>query len=182
MATPNRWPAIRAGLIAFAIFLGLVDGCPLPKKMDVLAWNRDIVETIRPVQWTVLRPFQLVPRTFRFTQRWALMQAANPIRMRWVVEGRLASGAWVILFRPADPAHAAFAEVFEHPRMFGAWNPTDKPTPVYPQFVRWATKWVLDQRPDLTAVRTGYERVLLDDGALTATGLFSSRMTLERRR
>jgi len=110
------------------------------------------------------------------------MQAANPIRMRWVLEGRLATGEWIVLFRPADPEHRAFAEVFEHARVFGAWNPTDKPTPVYPQFVRWATRWVLEQRPDLTAVRTGYERVLLEDGGLTATGVFSTRMTLERRR
>ena len=84
--------------------------------------------------------------------------------------------------RPADPEHAAFADVFEHRRVYGAWNPTDKPTPTYPQFVRWATTWVLDQRPDLTAVRTGYERVLLRDGALQATGMFSTRMVRERTR
>lgn len=182
MAAFHRWPAIRAGLIALALGVGLVDGCPLPRTTTQADWNHQIVETIRPIQGALLRPFQRVPRAFRFTQRWALMQAANPIRMRWVLEGRLTSGAWVVLFRPADPEHSTFAEVLEHPRVFGAWNPTDKPTPVYPQFVRWVTKWVLAERPDLTAVRTSYERVLLDDGALTATGTFSTRTTLERRR
>ena len=50
----RRWPEVRAGLIALAIALGLVDGCPLPAPEHVLPWQAPIVDVVRPIQHAIL--------------------------------------------------------------------------------------------------------------------------------
>src|SRR5215211_3208697 len=44
LAAVKRWPEIRAGMVALAIFFGLVDGCPLPPPEHTPAWEQNFVE------------------------------------------------------------------------------------------------------------------------------------------
>lgn len=178
-APPRRWPAIRASLIALALVLGLVDGCPLPPERYV-TWQRPIVDVVRPVQEAVMAPFAWIPRGLRVSQRWALMQAAPRERLRFTVEGRGPDGTWSVIYRANDPDHAAFADLLETHHVWGAWNPTDHLMGQYPAFVRWFTAHALAERTELTAVRTSFEKVILEDGELRGTGERTSVMTRER--
>ncbi len=178
-AARRRWPTIRAGLIAFAIFLGLVDGCPLPPDRYV-TWQRPIVDVVRPAQQKVLAPFKWVTKGVRFTQRWALMQAAARERFRFTVEGRTADGTWTVIYRANDPDRAAFADLLETHHVWGVWNPTDQMMGQYNAFVKWFTAHVLAERADLTAVRTKQEKVIIEDGELRSTNEFTAVMTRER--
>lgn len=168
----RRWPELRAGLIAAAIAIGLVDGCPLPPEPYVEPWQRDLVDLVRPVQDAVMTPFAWVSRGLRFSQRWAVMQVGPRERFRFTIEGREPAGGWTVLYRANDPDHAAFADQLEFHRVFGTWNPTDRPTGQYVAFTRWLSRHVLATRPALAAVRLSYEKILLEDGELHGTGTF----------
>lgn len=177
---PRRWPAIRASLIGLAILVGLVDGCPLPPEKYVTPAQRPFVDVLRPAQQTLLAPLKWVTRGLRFSQRWALMQAAPRERFRFTVEGRTADGTWTVIYRANDPDHAAFADILETHHIWAVWNPTDRMPGQYNAFIKWFTAHVLANRPDLTAARTKQERVLIEDGELRGTGEFTSVMTRER--
>ncbi len=168
----HRWPEVRAGLIALAITLGAVDGCPIPPRRDTLPWQAPIVERIRPVQAAVLAPVRWVTRGLRFSQRWALMQVGPRLGARLTIEGRPAGGPWVVLYRAGDPAHAAFAAVLEQHQIYGTWCPTDRLPRQQPAFARWFAARVLAARPDLAEVRLSYEQVQIAGGTLTPTGRF----------
>ncbi|HEY4179408.1 MAG TPA: hypothetical protein VGM90_21335 [Kofleriaceae bacterium] len=186
-AKRSKWAHWRAGLIAFAIFLGLVDGCPLPPDGYDQQWNAWLIDIAKPVQRVIIKPFKVVDRVFHFNQRWALMQAASADRMRLTIEGRVGSGPWTVLFRAADPDHQEFADMFEHPRVFGVWNPAPNPGSLYPGFVKWALEYALVHEPELTAARARYELVHLDEGQLRqlraddgTLGKYTNVRTLER--
>lgn len=176
----GRWPTIRASLIGLAILIGLVDGCPLPPEKYVTRAQRPFVDLVRPAQQTILSPVKWVTRGLRFSQRWALMQGAARDRFRFTVEGRASDGMWNVLYRANDPDHDAFADLLETHHVWGVWNPTDQMMGQYNAFVRWFTGHVLAERPDLTAVRTKQEKIVIEDGDLRGTGVFTSVMTRER--
>lgn len=189
MAAVSKWAHWRAGLIAFALFIGLVDGCPLPEDGYDDQWNAGLIDLVKPVQHAVITPFRPVNHLFHISQKWALMQAASSERMRLTIEGRVGTGPWQIVFRAADPEHEEFADMFEHARVFGVWNPAPKPTYLYPGFVKWALEYVLDHKPELTVVRARYELVHLVDGELIqleaddgSLGKYTNTRNLERSR
>jgi hypothetical protein len=167
-----RWPQIRAGLIALAIFFGLVDGCPLPPPEDTPAWERDFVERVRSVQQLVLTPVAWIRPKLRVAQRWALYQAPSVDRYRIWIEGQDMYGRWHLLFRGGDPEHQADAQVIDHHRTRGTWDPTDTPPDQYPLFARWVTARVLAQHPDYIAARVRLEKVLLGSDGVTPLGQF----------
>lgn len=175
----RRWPQIRASLIGFTILVGLIDGCPLPPNKYV-TWQKPIVDVVRPIQQKILAPLKWVTFGVRFTQRWALMQAAARERFRFTVEGRAKDGTWSVIYRANDPDHDAFADMLETHHAWGVWNPTDEMMGQYKAFIKWFTGYVLDERPDLTAVRTFQEKVIIEDGELKGTGERTSTMTRER--
>jgi hypothetical protein len=166
-----RWPELRAGLIALAIGFGLVEGCPQPQPGYERGWQRGYVAVLRPVQAAILAPVAWVPRELRFSQRWALFQVGARERFRLTVEGwARADGAWVVLYRAGDPAHRELAELLEHRRVQGAWNPTDRAAPGYTRLASWLTARVLAERPELDAVRISHERILADQGEIASLG------------
>jgi hypothetical protein len=182
VTTSRRWPSIRAGLIGLAILVGLVDGCPLPPEKDVTSTQRPFVDVLRPAQQTILSPLKWVTRGVRFTQRWALMQAAARERFRFTVEGRALDGTWNVIYRANDPDHTAFADILETHHIWGVLNPTDRMMGQYNAFVKWFTAHALAARADLTAVRTKQEKIVIEDGDFRGTGEFTSVMTRERPR
>ena len=168
----RRWPEVRAGLLALAIAIGLVDGCPLDPTPYATPWKEQLAARVRPVRAAVLTPVAWISRGLRFQQRWALMQVGPRERYRFTVEGKPADGGWQVLYRAGDPDHAAFADQLENAHVTGAWNPTDRPTGQFVAFTGWLSRHVLAARPELAAVRLGYELIVLEDGALHATGRF----------
>lgn len=175
-----RWPELRAGLIAIAVALGLVEGCPQPERGYERGWQHEYVAVLRPVQRALLAPVAWVPRHLRFSQRWALFQVGARERYRLTVEG-LAGGTWTVLYRAGDPEHRAYAGVLEYRRVQGVWNPTDHVAGRYPDFGAWFKARVLAEHPELDAVRMWQERIFVDQGEIAGTGERRFESTRPRR-
>ncbi len=174
------WPQARAGLIALAICIGLVDGCPLPPRNDTPAWERGLVETIRGVQHQVLRPVHGIGTLLRISQRWALYQAPGGERHRMRIEGRLPDGTWSLLYRAGDREHAEDAEVIESARVWGTWDPADHPSEQYGAWFAWIAQRIFDRHPEVVVVRVRQEKIDVVPGGFTGTGEYAFELTRER--
>jgi len=168
-----RWRDIRAGLIAFAIFLALVEGCPIPPPHEARPWQQGYVGIIRPIQKTILVPFAWIPKYLRISQRFALFQAAEPDRFRLEIHTRTADGADTLIFRAGDDEHAEYADRVAHRRVRGVWNPTDRPTSQYTSFARWFAGVVFAERPEVQVVVFRQEKLLIEGGVPHGTGKFT---------
>ncbi|MBA3463620.1 MAG: hypothetical protein H0T46_26925 [Deltaproteobacteria bacterium] len=177
--TGKRWPRIRAGAIALAIVVGLIEGCPLPEPGYEAPWQQPIVDVVRRVQRVVLRPFMWIQRTLVVTQRWALFQVAARERYRLELQGRR-GGDWELMFRAGDPDHAAYAGLLLDERVRGAWNPTDRTPLQFGPFAQWFLGHVLAEDAELSAARIRFERVVLEDGDVRGTREYV--MPMERAR
>ena len=173
-----RWRELRAGLIACAIFLGLVEGCPIPPPHEVEDWQRGYVSLVRPVQRTIMTPFAWLPRELQITQRFALFQAAEAERYRFVIVGRARDGSERTLFRAPD--EGADAALLTQRRLRGVWNPTRHTTRQYPAFTRWVARRGFAAHADLVAITFRFERLRIVDGVPTATGESAFTSTVGR--
>jgi hypothetical protein len=170
----SRWAHARAALIAIAIALGLVEGCPLPPPDKTPAWERGFVEPIRTAQQVVLRPVAWIGRRLRISQQWALYQAPAVDKFRLWIDGRDAAGRWHLVYRASDPEHAEDEELIDYTRPRGVWDPVGGTPPMqYPLFARWMTQRVLDRHPEYVAARVQLERVTLTRDGLEPTGTFA---------
>ena len=169
VAVVRRWRDIRAGLIACAIFLGLVEGCPIPPPHETLPWQRGYTSIIRPVQRTILTPFAWLPRELRFTQRFALFQAAEADRFRLEIRARTASGIERVVFRAGDD-DGEDAALLAQRRVRGVWNPTSRPTAQWPAFATWFAERVFAAHADVTVVTFAFARLRIADGTPRDTG------------
>lgn len=176
----RRWPQIRAGLIAFAIALGLVEGAPLPPLHEADPWQRGYVAALAPVQRAVLRPFAWLPRGLHVTQRWALFQAASAERYRLEVIAFAADGTSRVLYRAGDPAHQAYADVLAYRRVRGVYNPTTHAPGQYGAFVAWFAARVFADHPDVASLRFRMEQVQLVGGEVRGTGKYMFVRTTQR--
>jgi hypothetical protein len=177
----SAWPQLRAGLIALAIFFGLVDGCPIPPPSDTPEGMKWIAEPVRAVQRVVETPVAWIVPVVRASQRWALYQAPGGTRFRMWIEGRDADGAWQILFRAGDPAHDEDAAILEAARVWGAFDPTVGPPEQYGAFCVWMTGRVLARHPELRAVRVRQEKIAFVPGGIEPSGEFVFEYTRSRR-
>jgi hypothetical protein len=166
----RHWVQIRAGLIALAIGIGLVEGCPLPGKPA--PWQRGVVEPLREVQAVVLTPVAWVRPWLRISQRWRLFDAPSVHKHRLWIEGRDLRGTWHLLFRAGDPEHQEDAWTIDYSRPRGSWAPPLRPPLQYPLFAAWMTQRVLDRHPDYTAARIQLEKVELTRDGMVPTGQF----------
>ena len=155
-------------MIACAIFLALVEGCPIPPPSETLPWQQGYVGIIRPVQRTIMKPFAWLPEALRFTQRFALFQAAEPARFRLEVVARIAGGGERIVFRAGDDGE--YADLLVQRRVRGVWNPTDRTTSQWPLFVDWFARRVLADHADVEVVMFRFARVTIEHGTPRATG------------
>lgn len=174
----ERWPSIRASLIALAIAFGLVDGCPLPHRPR--PWQQPIVDAVRPVQQTLLQPVAWIGAHMRVYQRWALYQAPSSERYRLWVEGRTSAGEWRVLFRAGDDAHREYAALIDYSRPRGVWDPVRDVPPQYSLFANWLLARVLADHGELHAARVRLERVRLTRDGRESLGEFIE--TRERHR
>jgi len=164
---------LRAALIALAIIVGLIDGLPLPPRAEAKPWQRPLVDAIQPVQRALLVPFAWIARDLKFTQRWALFQAADAQRFRIEVAGRTADGAWRVVYRAGDAGAREDADLLEYRRVRGAYNPTNRPTGQYSAFVTWLAARIRAAHPELLAVRVRMQNVTIDHGTVRDEGTFA---------
>jgi hypothetical protein len=177
-----RWPPIRAGLIAFAIVLGLVDGCPLPSPGKGAPWQRAVAEPIRGAQQVALRPFAWIGERLRIGQRWALYQAPVADKHRLWIDGRDGRGQWHVLFRAGDHAHQEDADLIDYTRPRGAWDPVGVLPQQYPLFAEWVIARALARHPEFLVVRVQLERVRLTTDGVVPTGVFIETRARNRAR
>ncbi len=169
----RRWPEVRAGLIAVAIAVGLLDGCPIPSGPERPIMQRrvspavvDVVDAIDGVRQTLLRPFRPIRDLGRLRQRWRLFASASRARYRMRIEARTAPDApWQLVFRALDDDHDALAEPIHNRHVRGAWNPHTiaGKRPGYARFARWIGAEVLALEPRFTEVRIAQERIVIGE-------------------
>lgn len=176
-----RWAAIRAGLIALAIVVGLLDGLPIPAAHERPVMKRrlspgmvDAVDEIDRVRKKLLEPFRPIGEALRVHQRWKLFAGASRKRWRMRIEARTGPTAeWQLVYRVLDDEHDFLAGPLEYRRMRGAWNPhsTLGPRGGYRPFATWVGQRVLDAYPAYTDVRIHHERILIGPrGGFRGTG------------
>jgi hypothetical protein len=168
----QRWPELRAGLVALALAFGLIDGCPLPRRGHVPSWEQGFVEPLRSVQHVALTPVRWAADHLHIFQRWALYQAPSRDRFRLVIEGRDRTAAWRPLFIAGDPAHQDDADLIDYTRPRGIFDPAPDVPSQYAAFADWMTARVLARHPELEAARVSLERVRISDAEVSALGEF----------
>ena len=175
------WPHARAVLIALALVLGLVDGCPSPRNGTE---RRIAAERMGPTaaavaarleRWRgrLLDPVRPASELFGLRQRWKLFAGANRKRYRMTIEVRAAGEPWRLVYRPHDDQHDFLAAQIGYRRLRGAWNPstTYGPRGGYRPFVNWIADELFARDPRLTDVRVQMERIVIGDhGGYRVTG------------
>lgn len=167
------WPQLRAGLVALAIALGLVDGLPLPPRDDTPAWEQSFVEGLRHARDTLTSPVAWLRPHLRIAQRWAVYQAPGTERWRLWIEARARTGRWIVLYRAGDPAHQEYADILETGRVGGAWQIPEQEPPQFTAFADWLTARVLADHPEVTGVRMEMEKVRLTPDGVEDLGRFA---------
>lgn len=181
----RHWPAIRAGLIALVIVVGMVDGCPIPTNKRTKPALLPTVKQLRKLRTAAMGPFMPVRQAFRLHQQWKLFPTASLKQHRLWVEGRPGRDAqWEILYRPLDPSATFMEDEVEYRRMRGAWNPGRSARRGYAGFVKWVGTQVFAARPDINEVRVRLEniRVKPREGRFESTGRFQYERTRRRER
>jgi hypothetical protein len=164
-----RWAAIRAGLIAVAIFLGLVDGLPIPAGHERPKMEQRLtpglvkaVDAIGEVRVEILEPFRPLTELTYVRQRWKLFAGASRKRWRMRIDARTGPAAeWELVYRVLDDDHDFMASTLEYRRVRGAWNPHSSrgPRGGYHSFCQWVGRRVLAAFPAYTEVRVQHERI-----------------------
>ena len=179
MSRPRTWPVVRAALIALAIGLGLVDGCPLPKD----AARDDATGTLARAREAALDPLQPVAKALDIDQQWVLFRSVSRRRFRLTIEGWTADAGWTPLYRAGDDDHPWNEDMLAYRRVRGAYNPYgQRVRRAYPGFARWIGDQVLAAHPEMAAARVRLERVSIQPrGGLVATGVFEFTHVRRRR-
>jgi len=168
----RHWRELRAGLIALAIGLGLLDGCPLPRngterKIADQRLGRTVagaVAELEGVRTWLLRPVQPAADLFGLRQRWKLFAGAARDRYRMTIEVRAAGAApWQLVYRSHDAAHDFRDAQITYRRVRGAWNPntTYGARGGYPIFAGWIADRLFARDPRAYEVRVQMERITI---------------------
>jgi hypothetical protein len=184
-AVKRGWPPIRAGLITLAIFLGLVDGLPLPDsraKKRMSPGTVEVIDDIEKARAKILRPFRFFPKLVRAHQKWNLFAGASKSRYRMWIEARTGPDApWQPLYKVFDDEHDFMADQMLYRRMRGAWAPRGSrgPRGAYSSFATFVAREIFARWPEYTEVRVAMEKVTVGPrGGATYTG----ELTYEQRR
>jgi hypothetical protein len=178
-----RWPAARAALIAVAIALALVDGCPIPDRRITPQWAHGITGALDDARTAVRRPVAGVVKDLDITQRWILFRGASRKRFRLYLEGQTAAGEWQLLHRAGDPEHAEYEDLLAYRRVRGTYSPSGQNARgQYRPFATWMTLRALDDHPEFSVARTRMEKVQIGEGGYTPIGEFTLEIQERRRR
>jgi hypothetical protein len=122
---------------------------------------------VRPVQRAILVPVRWIPRSLRFTQRFALFQAAEANRFRLEI---LADDQ--VMFR-AGEVDGPYGDALVQRRVRGAYNPTSSPTSQWAAFATWIANRIFADRPAVTTVTLRFQRVHIEDGVARDVGSYA---------
>jgi hypothetical protein len=155
------WPHVRAAIVTFLIFIGVVEGCPMPIVNKVPAgWQRETFRELQAVQKAILQPFRPALAHLKVNQRWKLFPVANEGRRRLWIEAREPNSEWVIVYRVHDDEHAFMGDALEYRRIRGAWNPgSSGPRGAYGAFVTYVAKRIFTAEPRFFEVRVRFEKI-----------------------
>jgi hypothetical protein len=183
----SRWSTIRALLLAAALVVGLIDGCPVPSEKNLQEWPPALVPFGKKLTATrewLMKPFSWIRDGLGVSQRWSLFSAPDEKRFRMWIEARSAQGSWQILFRAHDPLHRYQADLIEYRRLRGAWNIYKRgPNAGYPVFVDWVSRTIfLDPALKFDEVRVRMEPIDVSRraNALLGIGEFQHEERRER--
>ncbi len=182
---------VRGALVAVAILVNLLEGCPLPRasranlatpvnQAELQRWSAllgdvgvertpeeladqvlDASESTARVHGQLLAPFAWYFHLTATTQRWSLFPIADTHPVRISIEA-LCGADWEVLYRPFDESARFEADRLEYRRVRGAWNPSIRgPRAAYPTFVDWLASRIARARPDCTEMRVHYEEMSL---------------------
>ncbi|HVV85239.1 MAG TPA: hypothetical protein VHE35_19390 [Kofleriaceae bacterium] len=178
----GTWRHLRAGLIALALALGLVDGCPLPRngterKIADQRMGHELASAVarleRAREW-ILRPVQPASELFGLRQRWKLFAGAARHRFRMSIEVRAAGQtSWRLVYRPHDDDHDFLDAAIAYRRVRGSWNPhsTYGARGGYPVFAGWIADEIFARDPTAAAVRVRMEKIEIGPhGGYVGTG------------
>lgn len=175
-----KWPEIRAGLIAFAIVVGMIDGCPIPPANDTPAWERGWIGPIRTVQQYAMKPFGWIGDAVVAHQKFALFVSPKENRFRLTISTQqVAGGPWTPIYRAGDPDHAAYDDQIRYRRMHGTWDPVTDPGPRYHEFAQWIAQRIFADTTAV-AVQVRFERIYLDLGAPRDLHVFDFPVEVKR--
>jgi hypothetical protein len=171
------WPHVRAALVALAILVGLIDGCPIPNAKSVSPELADTVKSWARTRRIVMTPFKPLGELLRLRQTWKLFPTAKIQQHRMWVEARQTGtkDTWELLYRPHDPDHDLHADRIEYRRLRGVWNPgTSGTRSGYGPFVEWLSGEIFEARPDVDRVRVRMEKIVIDprEGGFVPSGSF----------
>ena len=172
----STWPTIRALLLAAALVVGLIDGCPVPSEKDLQLWPPALVPLgpkLTATRAWLMTPFNWIGSGLGVGQRWSLFSGAHESRFRMWIEARAAHGSWQILFRAHDPLHAYQADLIEYRRLRGAWNVYKRgPNAGYPVFVDWISRTIfLDPALNFDEVRVRMQPIDVSRRGRTLVGI-----------
>jgi hypothetical protein len=183
----RAWPRVRAALLTLVMAFGLVAGLPLPADQHlslVPRWYARLVPSLRRAQELLLTPFRPLADTLVLVQRWNLFSGAKTQRYWLSLEGReAATGRFVVLYRPHDPAHDTDGPALEYRRVRGTWNPRGlEPPGGYTAFVSFEARRLLALHPELDAVRARIEMIELlpRGGGFRPTGRYAFELLRQR--
>ncbi|HEY8146312.1 MAG TPA: hypothetical protein VIG06_26705 [Kofleriaceae bacterium] len=183
----RAWPHVRAGLVALAILVGLIDGCPIPASKAVPPEWADRVKTAARTRRIIMTPFKPLGELLRLRQTWKLFPTAKIYQHRMWVEARKTGTKddWELLYRPHDPEHPLFGDRIEYRRLRGVWNPGTKGTRTgYGPFVEWLAGQIFSARSDVDRVRVRMEKIVIvpEEGGFVPSGKFELEKTQGRAR
>jgi len=183
----RAWPHVRASLVALAILVGLIDGCPIPSAKSVSPEWSDTVKSWARARRIVMTPFKPLGELLRLRQTWKLFPTARIEQHRMWVEARKSGTKddWEILYRPHDAEHSMWADRIEYRRLRGVWNPGTKGTRSgYGPFVEWLAGEIFERRADIDRVRVRMEKIVIDPGmgGFVPSGMFELEKTQGRMR
>ena len=178
------WPQIRAGLVALAIAVGLLDGCPMPSGSEEKRYLKEYlgpqpaaaVDAADRVRVRLLQPFRIIGDLGNLRQRWILFSGAPRKRYRMWIDARTGPDeAWETLYRAQDDDHAFLDDQLSYRRIRGAWSPRGSggPRGAYPSFATWIAREIFARDARYREVRVQMEQFeIAEGGGARGTGVF----------
>jgi len=181
------WRQLRAFFITCALLLGFVAGWPTfaPHVLDKRpAPVAALARGLQALQQWLLRPVAPIAGAFGvYSQNWPLFRGTGGIRYRLWIDARRGDGAWVILFRAHDDAHAALRSTLEYRRVLNLWKPHAWGVPAaYPAFAHWVARQMFLQHAELEQVRVRQEEIEIRPAGMgfEPTGRFQHAQSFTR--
>jgi hypothetical protein len=108
----------------------------------------------------LLSPLSAVFQSVAIHQQWRLFLSAHKQVFRLRIDTRAADADWTLVYRANQEDTLGLAPLLDYRRLRGIYNPTmQRVHREYPGFSRFIARRILDQHPELAAVRVSLEHI-----------------------